>query len=468
MTTTAARVGTRLRSDMSRILVEQPMVASTALFMEHRERTRHEPGMIACTDGRSVTIWPSFHEMVEAERIGVLLHEYLHVAFAHPLRGAKLRRRLGDAYRHDVLNVAADAIINEGIRKGGRATIKLPAGGVELLKLADMAEKICALTGLDVDHQRMRNVAKLTMEWLYDALVRLRDAAEDACAQDDAHPSGRAHGQGMPADGSDTATTEQSRREQVQRQSRLEAARTFLEQFAGRQDLDVSAGSAMTQGDLDDAIREAGEKLRNAASMGRGSRASSIIEQLEADIPQVSTPWEAAFRSVTQKHLSRQRLRSPTRPARRMLSQEAAGFVNIAWSAGRRRANVPRVVVVLDSSGSIRKEDYLRYLGEIQAMKKRTNAQVYAIVADAAIQSVQEIKDVADILSVEFKGRGGTDFRPALALAADLDADLVVYLTDLMGTFPDETPAFPVIWTHPGSEIPDGYTPPFGRVLHLD
>lgn len=455
---------------MSRILVEQPMVASTALFMEHRERTRCEPGMVACTDGRTVTIWPSFHEMVQAERLGVLLHEYLHVAFAHPLRGAKLRRRLGDAYRHDVLNVAADAIINEGIRKGGRATIRLPAGGIELIKLADMAEKICALTGLDVDHQRMRKVAKLTMEWLYDALVRLRDAAEAACADADMHPrdEGQGDGRSMPTDGVDQPSAEQRRRDEIQRQSRLEAARAFLQQFAGQQDLDVSTGASMSQSDLDDAIREAGEKLRNAASMGRGSRASGIIEQLEADIPQVSTPWETAFRSVTQKHLSRQRLRSPTRPARRMLSQEAAGFVNIAWSAGRRRANVPRVIVVLDSSGSIRKEDYLRYLGEIQAMKKRTNAQVYAIVADAAVQSVQEIRDVADILSVEFKGRGGTDFRPALALATELDADLVVYLTDLMGVFPDDAPTFPVIWTLPGSEISDEHQPPFGRILHLD
>lgn len=468
MTTTATRVGPRLRSDMSRILVEQPMVAATALFMEHRERTHHEPGMVACTDGRTVTIWPSFHEFVEAERIGVLLHEYLHVAFAHPLRGAKLRRRLGAAYRHDVLNVAADAIINEAIRKGGRATIRLPAGGIELVKLADMAEKICALTGVEVDHRRMRNVAKLTVEWLYDALMWLREAAETACAGADAGGSGPGQGLDASEEGADPASTERRRREEAQRQSRLEAAKEFLRQFAGQQDLDVSAGAAMTQGDLDDAIREAGEKLRNAASMGKGSRAAGIIEQLEADIPQVSTPWETAFRSVTQKHLSRQRLRSPTRPARRMLSQEAAGFVNIAWSAGRRRANVPRVVVVLDSSGSIRREDYLRYLGEIQAMKKRTNAQLFAVVADAAVQSVEEIKDVADILSVEFKGRCGTDFRPALAVAGELDADLVVYLTDLMGTFPDEKPAFPVIWTHPGSEIPDGYTPPFGRVLHLD
>lgn len=101
-------------------------------------------------------------------------------------------------------------------------------------------------------------------------------------------------------------------------------------------------------------------------------------------------------------------------------------------------------------------------------MKRRTNAQVFAVVADAAVQSVQEIKDIRDIAAVEFKGRGGTDFRPAFALADEMDVDLVVYLTDLMGTFPEEKPGYPVLWTLPGMEIPRGYEPPFGKVLLLD
>lgn len=89
------------------------------------------------------------------------------------------------------------------------------------------------------------------------------------------------------------------------------------------------------------------------------------------------------------------------------------------------------------------------------------------IVADTDVQSVREIENVKEISEIEFKGRGGTDFRPALKLAEEFNPDIFVYLTDLMGSFPEEKPSFPVLWTIPQEEVPKNYEPPFGRVLTL-
>lgn len=476
MVTTATKTHGGLRADMSNILVQEPMIASTALFMDHRSMTEDQPGMVACTNGTAVTVWPAFHRFQSAERAGVLLHEYLHAAFAHPLRGVKMKRRLGKAYRHDVMNIAADAIINEGIRNGARKTIKLPEGGIVLGDIARQAEAVVALTGVAVDHVRMTKVGTLTLEWLYDALFRLeeaakahrdqeRECADEPGAKDDDAPTGAGT---LPFPGIQGASGNTKTPGDWQRDQREARLKEFLEQFNQPTDIGLDGLEGMTSEDVDDGIRTAGENLRNAKAMGIGRGTKSFIDILAGDIPQVSTPWESSFRTITQRHLARQRERRPTKPGRRVLTQEAMGLKNIVWSSGRRRPNVPLVIVVLDSSGSIQPDEFLRYLSEIQAMKRRTNADVYAVVADAEVQSVQKIDDARDLAKVEFKGRCGTDFRPALALAEEMAADLVVYLTDLMGTFPDTTPPFPVLWTLPCIEVPDGYHPPFGKVLLLD
>ncbi len=51
-----------------------------------------------------------------------------------------------------------------------------------------------------------------------------------------------------------------------------------------------------------------------------------------------------------------------------------------------------------------------------------------------------------------FSGRGETDFRPAIAEAAEWKPDLLIYLTGLEGDAGAE-PAFPVIWAVPEGKV---------------
>jgi hypothetical protein len=63
----------------------------------------------------------------------------------------------------------------------------------------------------------------------------------------------------------------------------------------------------------------------------------------------------------------------------------------------------------------------------------------------------------------EFKGGGGTDFRPAIAEAANRKPDLLIYLTDLEGNAGEE-PTFPVLCA-----VPEGKSEaPWGKVVELD
>jgi len=93
---------------------------------------------------------------------------------------------------------------------------------------------------------------------------------------------------------------------------------------------------------------------------------------------------------------------------------------------------------------------------------------------DAHVHRVDELEDVEDLL--EYKevidgdggpgGGGGTSFVPVFEMVAEmgLQPDMLVYLTDMAGTFPKVEPDYPVIW---GSIYPCD-NQPFGEVVHVD
>lgn len=456
-----------IRVDMSNILILQPMIASTALFMKHVTHNDDGEGRVASTNSKTVHVWPAFFRYTTEERLAILLHEYLHAAFAHPLRAKRLQIRLGKEYNHNIFNVAADGIINEGISKASNARIKLPEDGVRLKDIHEMVEKVCKAISLEVDLKRILDVSKITVEWLYDLLSKLHSACQQACegCQDNAGSE-----KDNKKKGNEPSSSKENQENNTEKSEQQKVIDEFLEKFENPTDVDLDDLEGMTIEDVDGEIRKAAEKLKNSMAMakGHGTMRSNIIETLIADIPEVKTPWEKSFRSITQKHLARHRIKKPTRPGRAVLSQKAMELTSIIWQPGRVRPRVPRVCIGLDTSGSVSQREYVRYLAEVQAMKRRTNAEIFVILCDTEIQSVSQIKDVKEISKIEFKGRGGTDFRPVFEIANTMDLDLLVYLTDLMGTFPDTKPEYPVLWTLPGMEIPNGYEPPFGKVLLLD
>ena len=127
---------------------------------------------------------------------------------------------------------------------------------------------------------------------------------------------------------------------------------------------------------------------------------------------------------------------------------------------------VPRAALIMDSSGSIVMETYKAYLAEIQGLIKRTNAEVTVIVADAEIQAIYQIRTINDIPKIDFVGRGGTDFRPALKWIDEQGYDLAIYLTDLMGAFPEKTKT-PVLWVGPENSHGNNQKAPIGRTIWI-
>ena len=123
------------------------------------------------------------------------------------------------------------------------------------------------------------------------------------------------------------------------------------------------------------------------------------------------------------------------------------------------------IAVAIDTSGSVGNKELSEFLGELESIRTSVPCTVWVIYCDAAVHNTQRLEEYDLIDTSLVKGGGGTDFRSAFTYLADNDIipDVLVYITDLMGTFPEETPPYPVIWATTSSCD----NPPFGEVIRI-
>lgn len=126
------------------------------------------------------------------------------------------------------------------------------------------------------------------------------------------------------------------------------------------------------------------------------------------------------------------------------------------------KALEPKIYLVIDTSGSISKEELSIFAG---AMKKLStiSSELTVITHDVSVQQVIRSSQVDKFLQkIEFKGRGGTSHIEAFKHIEELSKregypDVVICLTDGYTDFP-EKPKYPVIWVLTKQHDP----PPWG------
>lgn len=122
-------------------------------------------------------------------------------------------------------------------------------------------------------------------------------------------------------------------------------------------------------------------------------------------------------------------------------------------------------VVAVDSSGSVDEALLSTFLSELNfIMNTFSNFQLDLLVCDDKIQSHKTFYS-GDILDVELSGGGATDFRAVFEFIENelYDVKLLLYFSDLDGTFPKESPMYEVKWIAPReSKVP------FGEVIVIE
>ena len=120
------------------------------------------------------------------------------------------------------------------------------------------------------------------------------------------------------------------------------------------------------------------------------------------------------------------------------------------------------ILVVLDTSGSIRKTEMQEFVSEIDAIKGQVRARITLHACDAELSDAGPwVYEPWEEFSLPdtIRGGGGTCFTPVFewAEAQGSAPDLLVYFTDAEGEFPKVEPRFSVIWLVKGrGEVPWG------------
>jgi predicted metal-dependent peptidase len=125
----------------------------------------------------------------------------------------------------------------------------------------------------------------------------------------------------------------------------------------------------------------------------------------------------------------------------------------------------PTFIFAIDTSGSMSTRELEKLLSVFRWCCKKFG-RTELIQCDADVHEVT--KDFGHKTVIQIKGRGGTDFRPVFNYIEQKyknKIDLLIYGTDLYGTFPDQPPPYKTIWVVPEQSNEDKV--PFGRIIRL-
>ena len=472
---------------VQRLVEFAPSTGGLALWMHHRDdapaapttpaapRARAEAVAPVSTDGHTLHYAPGFTALSLPVQAGAVAHALLHVALRHPQRLAALQNLTGDVDAA-LFNVCADAIVNSALSH--LVWIELPADAVRLEALlqrvftADTVSQAPDAQAAALHSSTLSPDAALAA-WDVESLYRAVDdrrpvrSVRQAGGSGQQQPSAGAQGQ-KPSQVDAKNALQTTTPAAQQRPDGPRASRARALGAATARDLLPAPGSAQRPEDEAEAAREWSERLERAHT---GDGEFSLLRALLADLPRVNTPWEQVLRHVLARALVNQPGLSWSRPSRSYLANQGRtrSGRRMPWEPGTTPSRaVPRMVLMVDVSGSIDDTLLQRFTREIEALVRRLGAALTLVIGDDRVRQVLRFEPGRTTLAgIDFAGGGGTDFTPLLEEAHRHRPDIGVLLTDLDGGTRFQPP-WPLVWAVPESLLTAGEPVlPFGRLLKL-
>jgi predicted metal-dependent peptidase len=394
------------------LILKQPFFGTLSL------RLKLVPGTLPtmATDGSRIVYNPAFVDGLKpAELEGTLAHEVLHCALGHQCRRGERDPELW--------NVAADFAINPILIGNGFA---LPAGAL-----------------VDPTYNN------LSAEEIYARLLQRRseEGGTTKPQQQQANAGGR------------TATSPQGTDGTMPSNPKPDASPQPVPAQCGRTTGEGVGPTSVRPGgfgEVWDATDEQGqtaslaEKRRQEHEWGiaaeqalRSARACGYdpvgVERPLTESRQSQQDWRAILRDFVAATTPADYRWTP--PNRRHI---ASGL----YLPSVERRGVGEIVIAVDTSGSIGKLELEQFAGEISAISEEAQPEaIHVVYCDAAVQSTQQFGP-SELVRLEPRGGGGTDFCPAFKWVAENNIAPVcfIYLTDLCCHSYPEVPEYPVLW----------------------
>lgn len=371
---------------------------------------------------------PEFVSQLSIAELGaVLYHEILHLLRQHAVRLV--------GYPQEAANLAADAEINDDIRAEG---LTLPSGAIypELLGQPE---------------------GRLAEEYAEALLQQLELQAGGAGQQ-------QQRGQQVSTPASASQGSAGASAQQQQQQQQNGCACTGTARRTPTTDAQSSAHGASEQGCTSDGVQPALQPLSAGLQPANGSAANGREQAWENGEPRHPVEQEAILQQVAEAiqrhtgtvpaHLKRvaQQILTPKRvdwrrelaAATRYAIASCMGAGDYTYSRPSRRQSVyspvvipslrqpiPRVAVVVDTSGSITDHEIGLALEVIDQVVQATQARLTVYACDAKVHAVKRVMCGRDAEPILYGG-GGTNMRVGIdaALQASPRPQVVIVITD--------------------------------------
>ncbi len=412
-------IETKLAAARTRLILDKPFLGALALRLP---MVAADPKwcQTTATDARSFYYNPDYIAALSLEQTQfVLAHEALHCALSHFHRRQHRVRLRWD--------VACDFAVNPLLVRDG---LKPPPGALVLDSFEGMtAEEIYpCIDDNNTDQPMDRHI--------YDG--------EDV----DPTSSGRQQG-------------DEEREGGQGQQPRDGGAPGGAPEDAGQPQTDSPSGAAqpqpLTAGERETLAAQWQQRLAGAAQQAQqAGKLGGLLARMVGDLLQPKLPWRMLLARFMNQ-VARDDY-SYMRPSRREGSMILPSL----------RSAQADIVVALDTSGSVSREELADFLAEIDALKGQLRARVTLLACDSKLaeggpwrfEPWEEFK-----LPGEFPGGGGTDFGPVFdwVESEGRQPDMLLYFTDAEGDFPAAEPPYPVIW------LVKGKAPvPWGQRIQLN
>ncbi len=166
----------------------------------------------------------------------------------------------------------------------------------------------------------------------------------------------------------------------------------------------------------------------------RGSIPSYIAQLIDGALAPPKAPYYQIIRKLIRGSRYSKFLRSPTKINRKRTYVFALAdnecIPQISPFPGKTRDMTFDIVVLIDTSGSMRDKDILEGLSGIKSIiEKDRHCYTTVLEVDATVEKEYEVKKIRD-LQFNIKGRGGTTLRPGLERARELGCDVCLAFTD--------------------------------------
>ena len=395
----------KLLKAKAELILDYPFFGMLALRLKYKET----PGMgSAGVDGKTLFYDPGFIDMLDVpSTVGLLAHEILHVALAHHVRRYDRESRKW--------NIACDFAIDPIVKKAG----------MTLPDVTYMGRKYSP----HIDQKYMN----MSADHIY---ALLPDPPEMPSMGSD----GNDNGMGAVFDAPSLSNGDNNSPD------------------------DKNQGRAMSREEYDALARVEETDWKIAAQQAaivakaRG-KLPGILEELIDEINKPKINWVAVLRTFMTEIRRDDYIWS--RPNRRHICNGL--FLPMLYSEG-----MGEIIVVVDTSGSITREELEQFAGELNSILIDVKPEkVHVIYCDSAIQGEVKTFMFEDFpVPLEKKGGGGTDFTEPFHWVEKNcgNPTALVYLTDLYGPCHATPPSYPTLWVCTSTADNN----PFGQLLHLE